>query len=98
MAPNITAPVEGFTGTVAGVAFNDGKAQTSDGNAVAYFQRHGYKVEETAAEIRKQEAAKKAAEKAEADKAEADRLAAEKAEAERLAAENADPAKTKGQD
>lgn len=42
----VTAPVEGFTGTVAGVEFKDGKGETSDDNALAYFRRHGYDVAE----------------------------------------------------
>lgn len=38
----ITAPVEGFKGKVAGVEFVDGKAETTDKNAIAYFRRKGY--------------------------------------------------------
>lgn len=96
MAPNITAPVEGFSGTVVGVSFDNGKAQTSDTNAVAYFRRHGYKVEATQAEARKAEAAKKAADAA-AEKAAAEQAEAEKVEADRLAAEAAEKAKSEGQ-
>ncbi|MGX6513262.1 hypothetical protein [Rhodococcus sp. SJ-2] len=42
----VTTPVDGFTGTVAGVAFVDGKGDTDDDNALAYFRRHGYDVAE----------------------------------------------------
>jgi hypothetical protein len=41
----ITAPVKGYRGQVAGVDFVDGKSETDDPNAVAYFRRHGYRVE-----------------------------------------------------
>lgn len=42
----ITAPVKGFTGSVAGVEFVKGKAtDVTDVAALAYFGRHGYKVE-----------------------------------------------------
>lgn len=40
----ITSPVEGFKGTVAGVTFDDGKGETDDKAALAYFRRHGYGV------------------------------------------------------
>lgn len=40
----VETPVEGFTGTVAGVAFADGKGETVDPMALAYFERHGYTV------------------------------------------------------
>lgn len=43
----ITAPVAGFTGVVAGIAFADGKATVESGQgskALAYFGRKGYKV------------------------------------------------------
>jgi hypothetical protein len=42
----ITAPVEGFTGDVVGVAFVDGQGTTSAEGALAYFHRHGYTVEQ----------------------------------------------------
>lgn len=42
----ITAPVEHVIGTVAGVTFNDSVGETDNPGAVAYFKRHGYKVEE----------------------------------------------------
>lgn len=38
----IHAPVANFTGKVAGVSFADGKGETSDTRALAYFRRHGY--------------------------------------------------------
>lgn len=41
----ITTPVEGFTGTVVDVVFTDGVGETTDPGALAYFRRHGYKVE-----------------------------------------------------
>ncbi|GAA1029756.1 MULTISPECIES: hypothetical protein [Amycolatopsis] len=40
----IETPVDGYTGHVAGVDFLEGRGETSDENAVAYFQRHGYTV------------------------------------------------------
>lgn len=40
----IESPVEGYDGTVVGVEFKDGKAETSDPAALAYFRRHGYTV------------------------------------------------------
>lgn len=40
----VVAPVEGFTGRVAGVAFVDGRAETTDGRALAYFTRQGYRI------------------------------------------------------
>lgn len=42
----IKTPVEGFTGTVAGVAFADGVGHTEDAAALAYFRRHGYTIEQ----------------------------------------------------
>lgn len=41
----ITAPVDGFTGRVAGVNFVDGTATATDPRALAYFRRHGYQVD-----------------------------------------------------
>jgi hypothetical protein len=41
----ITAPVEGFQGTVAGVQFEDGAGETDNESAIAYFQRQGYTVD-----------------------------------------------------
>ncbi|MFF1875744.1 hypothetical protein, partial [Kitasatospora herbaricolor] len=40
----IKAPVETFSGLVAGVHFVDGKGSTDDENAIAYFERQGYTV------------------------------------------------------
>lgn len=41
---HVASPVEGFTGTVAGVAFAAGVAEFDDGNrsALRYFRQHGY--------------------------------------------------------
>lgn len=44
----VTTPVAGFTGTVAGVEFTNGKGTTSSAPALAYFRRHGYTVTEPA--------------------------------------------------
>lgn len=41
----VTAPVEGFSGIVAGVAFDDGVAETRDRAALNYFRRHGYAID-----------------------------------------------------
>ena len=43
----ITAPVKEFTGKRGNVAFVDGVAETDDPHMIAYFKRHGYKVEAT---------------------------------------------------
>ena len=45
MSPKIHTPVKGFTGTVVGVDFKNGEGETEDAAALAYFNRHGYKVE-----------------------------------------------------
>ncbi|MFB7461711.1 hypothetical protein [Streptomyces sp. NPDC056188] len=42
----VTTPVEGFTGEVAGVHFANGRATTDDPAALAYFRRRGYAVTE----------------------------------------------------
>ncbi|MFF7146049.1 hypothetical protein ACFZB5_33450 [Streptomyces nodosus] len=42
----VTTPVQGFTGTVAGVHFADGRAETDNETALAYFRRRGYGVKE----------------------------------------------------
>lgn len=42
MMCHFTTPVKGFTGTVVGVAFNDGVGHTDDHAAIAYFNRHDY--------------------------------------------------------
>jgi hypothetical protein len=44
-ASKVTAPVEGFTGTVVGVEFVDGHGETENPAALQYFARHGYTVE-----------------------------------------------------
>lgn len=41
----VTAPVKGFTGVVAGVSFFDGKADTTNTTALAYFRRQGYLID-----------------------------------------------------
>ncbi|WP_217183375.1 hypothetical protein [Streptomyces sp. AC495_CC817] len=46
----IKAPVETFTGLVAGVHFVDGVGKTDDEAAIAYFERQGYGVGEEPAE------------------------------------------------
>lgn len=38
----VTTPVEGFTGTIAGVSFANGVGEADDENTLAYFTRHGY--------------------------------------------------------
>lgn len=44
----IIAPVPGFTGHgVAGVRFEDGRAETDSPAVIAYARRHGYTVEDT---------------------------------------------------
>lgn len=43
---SVTAPVADFTGTVAGVEFVDGKADTTSPAALAYFRRHGYTIDQ----------------------------------------------------
>lgn len=75
----VKTPVKGFSGTVAGVTFDDGVGETKDARALAYFERHGYEVDTKADDDAKAKA------EAEAEKA--------KAEAERLAAEEAEKAK-----
>lgn len=61
----VHTPVKGFTGTSAGVAFADGVGETDDPNALAYFKRHGYEVEDKKAAAKPSEPkpAKKAAAK-----------------------------------
>ncbi|MEW2573646.1 hypothetical protein [Streptomyces sp. NPDC047070] len=48
MAYAITAPTEGHTGTVAGVKFEDGRAEADElpVGVLLYFQRRGYTVEQ----------------------------------------------------
>jgi hypothetical protein len=64
----ITAPVEGFTGTVANVEFVGGVGETENANAVAYFVRHGYAVEGGEAAAPKPPAKPRSAKKAAAPK------------------------------
>ncbi|MDQ0894431.1 hypothetical protein [Agromyces ramosus] len=73
MAPKINTPVKGFTGIVAGVSFANGTGETDDPIALAYFERRGYDIEVTEAEL------------AAAEEAEAERIAAEQAAAEEAA-------------
>lgn len=42
----VYAPVGEFSGTVVGVEFTDGKGETSDPGALAYFARKGYGIGE----------------------------------------------------
>lgn len=42
----ITAPVEGFNGMVGGVEFKDSVAATDNEQALGYFRRAGYTVDE----------------------------------------------------
>lgn len=42
----VRTPTPRFSGTVAGVIFQDGVGETSDPRALAYFHRHGYTVEQ----------------------------------------------------
>ncbi|GIJ10736.1 hypothetical protein ACFFMR_18900 [Micromonospora andamanensis] len=49
MRYRITAPVPHVVSTIAGVAFNDSVGETESEAALAYFRRHGYKVEEITA-------------------------------------------------
>lgn len=46
----IKTPVKDFSGIVAGVHFADGKGETDDENAIAYFERQGYGVDRPAEE------------------------------------------------
>lgn len=48
MAPAVHTPVEGFTGTVVGVHFQDGVGNTDDPAALGYFQSAGYRIEDAA--------------------------------------------------
>lgn len=41
----VKTPVEGYSGTVAGVEFKDGSAETDNAGALAYFARHGYEID-----------------------------------------------------
>lgn len=46
----VTTPVKGYTGHVAGVAFENGVGETTDPAALAYFHRQGYTIENAGAE------------------------------------------------
>lgn len=41
----VHTPVAGFSGTVAGVAFASGVAETDDSHVLGYFARHGYRID-----------------------------------------------------
>lgn len=41
----VATPVKGFTGTVAGVEFVDGRGETDNVAALAYFKRQGYDIQ-----------------------------------------------------
>lgn len=41
----VKTPVEGYSGTVAGVEFKDGAGETDNAGALAYFARHGYEID-----------------------------------------------------
>lgn len=51
----INAPDPGFTGTRAGVDFQDGRGEVEADNAsaLAYFARHGYTLDEPSAPAKK---------------------------------------------
>ncbi|ORJ92581.1 hypothetical protein A6F55_23740 [Prescottella equi] len=49
MKTAVTTPVEGYTGIVAGVAFINGRGETDDQNALSYFARHGYRIDDATA-------------------------------------------------
>ena len=53
----IETPVKGYTGTVAGVEFQDGRAETDNSNAISYFRRHGYTVDGETRQIEQPEPA-----------------------------------------
>ena len=57
----ITAPNKEFTGKRGQVAFIDGTAETDDPGMIAYFNRHGYKVEDSSKPAAKKSASKPAA-------------------------------------
>lgn len=46
MQYRITCPVKGYNGNVVGVMFDKGVAVTDGVGTLAYFKRHGYKIEE----------------------------------------------------
>lgn len=45
MAAVVETPEPGFTGTVSGVQFTDGRGETNDPGALAYFRRKGYRID-----------------------------------------------------
>lgn len=50
----VRTPVEGFTGVRAGIHFVEGSAvvdEVDDGMAVAYFRRHGYRLDGETSEL-----------------------------------------------
>lgn len=47
-AITVRTPVEGFTGSVAGVEFVDGVGSCTDRVALDYFRRHGYRFDTAA--------------------------------------------------
>lgn len=79
---HITTPVEGYTGVVAGVAFADGKGETAEPAALAYFARKGYGITPTDAEVEEARLAAEADEAAAQAAHDAEREAAEAAERE----------------
>lgn len=93
----ITAPVEGYTGTSAGVEFKDGVGYSENPNALAWLWLKGYKVtedgQEAAPEVTQAPAAP--AEEPEAPEAPAEKLPEdEQAEADLFANQFADLTKT----
>ncbi|HAK43705.1 MAG TPA: transcription termination factor Rho [Clostridium sp.] len=50
MVYKITTPEEGYTGTIAGVSFANGEAETKSNWLVDWFIEKGYKVEESTEE------------------------------------------------
>ena len=77
----VKAPVEGYTGTTAGVDFKNGVGQATDTWVLGWLTAHGYQVESTQAE-------KAADEKAAADENATDEKAAADENATAAAAAN----------
>ena len=48
----IKAPNEAYTGTIAGVAFLNGLAETNNQRMIDWFKEKGYSVEEVKANVR----------------------------------------------
>jgi hypothetical protein len=65
----ISTPDPGFTGARAGVVFRDGRAEVDADNAeaLAYFARHGYAVDESLTPAKRGRPTAKAAEAEEPD-------------------------------